>query len=422
MAKKWKHRSLSKKQIKKFCPLLRQDGLHNGIAYFDAQMDDCRFVLRLIRESVMAGGTALNYAGVTSLLRNADGKVCGVHVVDASEDDDTHGLDLQAKVVVNAAGPWSDEVRAGMSEGDKIRQLRGSHLIFSAAKLPLDHAITLYHPDDHRAMFALPWEGTTLIGTTDLDHPYAPGTPGNEPWGTTEEIDYMMRAIRHIFPDVTVSADDIVSSMAGLRPIISSGKENPSDESRAHAVWVEDGLVSIGGGKITIFRIMARDVMASVENLLGEVRLAKKGQRYFNRLPERLVMNDLECVDVATMNYLSGRYGLEISELVKGARLDECVPIESLPNVWAELRWTARAEAVVHLDDLLLRRVRLGLLLPNGAEAHMPRIRGILQSELGWSDECWESEYQRYRKIWQQAYAPHPTGMNERRSTHEQEE
>ncbi|NSW52449.1 MAG: glycerol-3-phosphate dehydrogenase/oxidase [Anaerolineae bacterium] len=412
MASHWDHKMLSRRQVERLCPILSREGLREGILYRDAQMDDSRFVIRLLRECVRDGGTALNYARVTGLLRDDAGVVNGVSVVDSSgflePPQFSRTVYLHAKIVINAAGPWSDEIRAGMPAGDKIRQLRGSHLVFPAEKFPLRHAVTLRHPDDGRAMFALPWEGTVLIGTTDLDHHLPPGEPGGETFCTRDEVDYLMRAVEVIFPGAAVSHADIISSMAGLRPIISSGKENPSDESRAHHVWVEDGMVSVGGGKFTIFRVMAQDVMRSAETILGEDRSEAIRHGYFHPLPERLAASDLECLSPETMNYLSGRYGADLSALVESGLPDECSRILHLPNVWAELRWAVRAEGVVHLDDLLLRRVRLGLLLPNAAENVMPRIRVIVQDALGWDDEKWHDEYIRYRRIWQQAYSPVP--------------
>lgn len=412
MGKKWHHRFISGKQVQKSCPILRQDGLKSGILYYDAQMDDSRMALRLIRECVMDGASALNYASVTDLTRDEMGRVNGV----VMQDQSPLGLGnqtLQSKVVVNAAGPWSDTIRQHLGGSPKIRQLRGSHLVFPLEKIPLQHGVTLVHPDDGRAMFALPWEGTTIIGTTDLDHGDDAGEPGREPYCTEEEIKYLLRAVDAVFPGAAVTRNDIISSMAGLRPIVSSGRENPSDESRAHCVWDEDGLISVGGGKYTIFRIMARDVLNAALNYLSGVDGLEGKSRFFKPLSERFVADDVDCLDVGTMNYLSGRYGLEIEPLTQSAQPEECSRIESLPNVWAELRWSARAEAVVHLDDLLLRRVRLGLLLPNGAEAQMARIRSIVQPELGWSDQQWEAEYSRYRSIWQQAYSPYPAAAKE---------
>ena len=356
----------------------------------------------------MAGGTALNYAKVSELLGDETGKVDGV-VVEDQNLADPKKIELQAKVVINAAGPWSDEVRATISDQIKIRKLRGSHLVLPFAKVPLSHAITLYHPDDGRALFALPWEGTLLVGTTDLDHPQAAGVPGDEPYCTEQEVDYLLRAINFAFPAVDVGREDIISSMAGLRPIISSGAEDPSDESRAHQVWEEDGLVSIGGGKITVFRIMARVALNAARKYLGNIPEFTMKSQFFNPLPQTLVAEDMDdCFDVDTMNYLSGRYGLELGEMMAAGKAGDFCRIAPLPNIWAEIRWAIQAEGIVHLDDLLLRRVRLGLLLPNGAEEMMPKIKAEFTEELQWSEATWEKEYARYRKIWEQAYAPIP--------------
>ena len=149
----------------------------------------------LFRKSVAAGGTALNYAKVTGLLRTNEGHTCGVIVQnDASEKA------VEGRVIINATGPWSDDIRQHVGAAPRMRKLRGSHLIFSCQDFPLSHAVTLYHPKDNRAMFALPWEGASMIGTTDLDHSADLEARQDEPCASAEEIDYIMDALACHFP------------------------------------------------------------------------------------------------------------------------------------------------------------------------------------------------------------------------------
>lgn len=405
LAPKWKHYHLSRERILEICPKLEAEHLRGGFLYYDAAMDDARVVLRVIREAVKAGGTALNYSKVGSLLRSSTGKVCGVLLRDLSSQS-LGSMEVKAKVVINATGPWSDELRGQLGAPARLRKLRGSHLVFSRSHLDLPYAVTLLHPRDRRAMFAIPWEGVTLIGTTDLDHRF--DLHQGEPFTTQEEIDYILEAAAATFPKAELRHQDILSTFSGLRPVINTGLADPSKESRAHVVWEEEGLISITGGKFTTFRIMAEQALRTAQpHLTRQVDLSIR-KRYFDPLPGLQPQGDLTPIDLA---YLLGRYGSETADLLNGASTDENQHISTLPNLWSELRWAARTGGVEHLDDLLLRRVRLGMLLPDGAANEMTRIRSIVQNELGWNDTRWDQEETRYHKIYENSYSPSPKGF-----------
>lgn len=405
LAPKWKHYHLSRQRMLEICPNLEAEHLQGGFLYYDAAMDDSRVVLRVIREAALAGGTALNYSRVDSLLRSVTGKVCGVLLHDLSSQS-LGTMEVKAKVVINATGPWSDELRSQVGAPARLRKLRGSHLVFSRSRLDLPYAVTLLHPRDRRAMFAIPWEGVTLIGTTDLDHHF--GLHQGEPFTTQEEIDYILEAAAATFPKAEIGRKDILSTFSGLRPVINTGQADPSKESRAHVVWEEEGLISITGGKFTTFRIMAEQALRTAQpHLPRQVDLSIR-KRYFFPLPELQPQGDLSLSD---LSYLIGRHGVETTDLLNCASADENQNISSLPNLWSELRWAARTEGVEHLDDLLLRRVRLGMLLPDGAADEMPRIRSIIQNELSWDDIRWGQEETRYRKIYENSYSPSPKGF-----------
>ena len=405
MAPKWQHDYYSKKRMLKACPQLRSDGLEGGQLYYDAKMDDAHLVHHILREAVMAGGSALNYARAEKLLRGADGRVCGAVITDRSGQAQ-HQAEVKAKVVINAAGPWSDDLRVQIGAAPRIRPLRGSHLIFNRERLPIPYAVTLQHPRDHRAMFAIPWEGTTIIGTTDLDHKATPGA--NEPYALPDEIDYILEAGNATFGSANLTRSDIISTFSGLRPIISTGQADPSKESRAHVVWEEEGLITVTGGKLTTFRIMAEQTLQlAAVHLPGNPDFSRR-VRYFNPILDLEIPAGLPASDFA---YLTGRYGSETAALFAAAQPGELEHIDVLPNLWAEIRWAARSGGVQHLDDLLLRRVRLGMLLPQGALLQMEHIRAIAQPELGWNDPRWQTELERYQKIYHAYYSPQPSGL-----------
>jgi len=402
LAPKWDHHAYSREKILREYPVLKPEGLLGGYLYYDAAMDDSLIVLRVLKEAVRAGGTAVNYLKVEKLLMDGSGQVRGAALKDTSSADGGT-YEVNAKVVVNASGPWADQVRGMVGQTARLRKLRGSHLIFPREKLPMKDALTLLHPKDGRAMFVIPWEGTTMIGTTDIDHDPALDAGHSEPFASQAEISYIMDASAFLFPGLGLTRGDVISSFSGLRPIIKSGADTPGKESRAHALWEENSLITITGGKYTTFRIMARQTLAAVLKKLGRLP-AVKNRRIFPRLPSLSAPN----IEPATLAYLLGRYGRDAAELIKTAGAGELERIGSLPNVWAELRWAAREEGVVHLADLLLRRVRIGMLLPGGAADQLPRVRKAVQAELGWSDERWQQESDAYLDTWRRYYSPSP--------------
>jgi glycerol-3-phosphate dehydrogenase len=397
IALKWQHQHLSVQRARELVPELTSPELLGAYRYFDAQTDDARLALRVLREAVRAGGVALNYARVEKLLRDAAGNVAGVALRDV-ESNKTR--EVYARVVINATGAWADELRArAFLEKQHLRKLRGSHLVFPFARLPLTRAVTFLHPRDKRPLYALPWEGVTIVGTTDHDHPRVETNPSI----TAQEIIYLMEAVRHVFPAQELTTRDIQATFAGLRPVVDTGNPDPSKESREFVLWEENGLLTVTGGKLTTFRLMAQDALNAVRHRLPDMKRISVPPRVLDRLPhdEKL----FQTFAPPTRLRLLGRYGADARALLDAARQDELERIENLNALWAEVRWAARAEGVVHLDDLLLRRVRLGLLLPRGGMDYMNRIRAIAQDELGWDDARWAREENAYVELWQQCYA-----------------
>ncbi len=397
---RWGHKRYRPTEIARLVANAGRDGLLGGYRYFDAQTDDARLVLRVIREGVADGGMALNYAAVRGLLRRADGRVCGVAVVDQAPEGAGRSLELEAPVVINATGAWVDEVRGYVGGPPQLRRLRGCHLIFPAQRFPLARAVTFSHPVDHRPVYALPWEGVSLFGTTDVDHDQA---SLEEPVIDAGEVDYLLAAVRHVFPELDLSESDVLATLAGIRAVHDTGKADPSKESREHVLWQESGLLSVAGGKLTTFRVMAHDALRRVRrDLPGRPRFRERARVLApapgaETLPAALAPGQ--------RLRLVGRYGQEAPALVAAASPGELeATIAGSASVWAELRWAARAEGVVHLEDLLLRRLRLGLLLPRGGLDCLTQIRAVAQPELGWNDARWAAEAAAYERLWAEQY------------------
>jgi len=383
-------------------PHIRTEGLQGGLCYQDAKTDDARLVLRVLQEAQALGGVALNYLAVQRLLRASDGTVCGVQVQDrAAGTDAAPAWDVRARLVVNATGAWADRLRTQQGAAPRLRPLRGSHLVLPAWRLPVAQAISLMHPEDGRPVFAFPWEGATLVGTTDVDH----RTPlEQEPRITPEELRYLLAALEHQFPALRLTQDDVIATYAGVRPVIATGKADPSQESRDHAVWLEQGLLTVTGGKLTTFELIARDALDQAgAHLPGSTPPAQATAAWgCTDALERIAGNALNRTQRLR---LQGRLGTLAGAAVQAAQPGELDTIPGTETLWLELRWAARAEAVLHLDDLLLRRTRIGLLLRGGGVDVLERIRAICQAELGWSDARWQQEVADYQALWQAHYS-----------------
>ena len=390
---KWAHERHAAASLVQHEPSLEGAPLKGGYHYFDAQTDDARLVVRVLREAVRRGGTAINYARVEGLLRDARGSVRGVVVRDAVGG---RTAEVQARAVVNATGVWADDMRVELGEKRRLRAIRGSHLVFSATRFPLGEAISLMHPRDGRAVFAIPWEGITLLGTTDVDHGADLET---EPAMSSAEAEYLMEAAHLAFPSLDLGLGDVRSTYAGVRSVINTGASDPSKESREHAIWNERGLLTVTGGKLTTFRLMAREALRALERAVPGIGSAKT-VRILDDAPS---VDDAR-LDEATQLRLAGRHGIEGASVMACADGDGVERIGDTPALWSELRWAARSEGVVHLEDLLLRRVRLGVLLGDETFRLMDRIRRIAQPELGWDDARWEREETAYRDVWTRAY------------------
>jgi len=377
-------------------PHIARDGLRGGLCYTDAKTDDARLVLRVLDEAVASGGVAFNYVEAAALLRDDGGRVRGVRLRDAMGG---RQFDAHAHLVISATGAWADGLRDRPQVKQKLRPLRGSHLVLPAWRLPVAQAVSLMHPRDGRPVFAFPWEGATLVGTTDIDHR---GDMRIDASITDAEVDYLLDALAFQFPQLKIGRADVISTYAGVRPVVDTGHPDPSKEGRDHVVWLEDGLLTVTGGKLTTFRLIALDALRHAAPLLPHWRAELRAAPIFAGC---LPLPPSAGLPAFQRERLAGRYGRHAHDLVRAARPGELETIPGTESLWAELRWAARAEAVERLEDLLLRRTRLGLLLRDGGAALLPRIRAICQPELGWQDERWAAEEAAYRDLWRRHYS-----------------
>lgn len=394
---KWRHRFYKKETFRKIEPLVNGEGLVGGFCFLDAQVDDARLVLRLIKEAEDHGALALNYTRAVELKRNDKGGICGLRIED-SETKDVQ--DIQTGLVINATGIWAEALHPSPEKGKHLRPLRGSHLIFPRDLIPLRSTVSFFNPDDDRPLFAIPWEGAVLVGTTDLDHTEP---LSKEPSITIEEAEYILKGLKTVFPSLDLSLDKAISSFAGVRPVVSEGKVAAHKESREHVIWVDKGLVTVTGGKLTTFRALAWDTLQAAVDYLPARSLQGRDESVFDHID---FSEKPDTLSVERFEVLLGRYGKAAEVILyKASSVDlECIP--GTKTLWAELPHGAASEKIRHLDDLLLRRVRIGLLLDGGGKKEMDRIRKLCQPVLGWDDARWDKEIEDYFMLWQKYYSP----------------
>ncbi len=386
------HRYVDAREALRIAPPIASDRLIGAHDYSDATTDDARLVLRVVQEAREAGAAARNYAHATELLER-DGRVVGARVVDVVSG---RTLEIRARVTVNACGAASDALRVQLGERPRLRPLRGSHLILAGWRLPLAVAVAFSHPRDGRPVFAYPWLGVTLVGTTDLDHR---DELSREPTIAREEVDYLLEALAYQFPRAAIATADIVTTYAGVRPVVHTGAAEPSREKRDSVILSERGLITVMGGKLTTFRPMALATLRAAQPLLGR-RIDLEPRAVF--APVALA-RDRELTSGARQR-LAGYYGAQAQRVLDDAPVAERERIGDGDVLWAELRWAARNEDVVHLDDLLLRRTRLGVLARDGGARWFERVRDICREELAWDDARFAGEAAAYRDLHARSY------------------
>lgn len=393
-------------EAQRCAPGLASDGLEGASLYLDATTDDARLVLRVLHEATRAGATVANYQTASELLRDAQGRVCGARLTDT---DTGAQSEIRAGCVIAATGVWADRLRGQLGHAPKLRPLRGSHLMLPAWRLPLARAVAFLHPADRRPVFAYPWQGATLVGTTDLDH----RDLDHEPAISNQEVDYLLAALNHQFPDLLTQREDILSTWAGVRPVLDSGKGlAPSQESRDHIVLHEEGLISVTGGKLTTFRLIARDALrrAGLANWKApqdDSILPLPHLRDSERLPVRQRQRLITSLGDAAQQLIDEHGDAELSE-IPGSHV-----------LWAELWHALRHEQVRHLDDLLLRRTRIGLAQRDGAAHLLPALHERVCAELGWDVPRWDAECARYRDLIARCYSVPKVGAGNTAQTPE---
>lgn len=369
---------LSREEVLERIPTLEQEGLRGGVKYHDGQFDDSRLLINLIQTSAGHGACVLNYARVTGLGRDADGYLNGL----TFRDEET-GVEhpLRARCVINATGPFCDEVRR-LDESDAapmVAPSQGVHLVLPRDFLPRDTAIMVPHTRDGRVMFAIPWHEHVVVGTTDT--PILSATL--EPAPLDEEVDFILETAGGYLTR-RPTRTDVLSVFTGIRPLVKAGNgESTAALSRDHTIHIsKSGLLTLTGGKWTTYRKMAED---GVDHAIVLARLAER-PCVTKELPIHGFHRQAE--QFGALAYY-GSDAVRIGDLVQ-SQPELGRPLhDALPICGAQVVWAARQEMARTVDDVLARRTRALYLNNAAALAMAPTVARLLAAELG-RDESWQ--------------------------------
>jgi glycerol-3-phosphate dehydrogenase len=412
-----RHRMLSRDAARQEEPHLRTDGLVGAAVYYDASVDDARLTLANARGAHEAGAAVVPYAEVVGFLKDGKG-LAGARVRDCLIEG-VDAVEVRARVVLNATGPWSDAVRRLADAGirPRLRPTKGVHILVRRDRLGNRHAITFQSPVDGRVMFVLPWGDFSYVGTTDTDYAGSPA----EVRADAEDVRYLLDSANSIFPDAKLTGDDVVSTWAGIRPLLSprgpEGGMAASATSREHEIWRDrGGLLNIAGGKLTTYRVMAKQAVDAAARALKEEHRVESGHSPTADLPlpgdprepwepfrDRVVSDAVAAgLGADTGEHLARAYGEDAAALLAAVRGDAALAerlMEGHPYVWAEVAHAVRAEMAMTLDDVMTRRLHLFYEAADGGLAVAEQVARRMAAEpgIGWSDAEVAAQVDAYR-------------------------
>jgi glycerol-3-phosphate dehydrogenase len=380
------HRWLPSAEVQRREPLVARQGLLGAARFYDAQVDDARLTLLTAKSAHVHGAVMVNHACVTGLLI-VGGRVVGAQVVDQLCGRE---VEARARVVVNATGVWSDSVREldQRSAGPMTRVTKGIHLVIPRVRLTSQHAVAFDSPRDGRHVFLNPWGDFALIGTTDTDYQ----GDLNNPTADLGDVEYLLEAVQHAFSTAQITRSDVISTFAGLRPLISA-LGGTYAISREHAIVKgPSDLITVAGGKLTTHRLMGKQLADRVQRQLAEEFdvHARRGC-YTKRTLENAQVEHVPVsgVDMDVSNHLVDTYGGDARSVLAYAEenpdLGECI-VPGLPYLMAEVLYGVRYEMAMTLCDTLVRRTHVIYEAQGGG---LERARGVAQVMapcLGWDE------------------------------------
>jgi glycerol-3-phosphate dehydrogenase len=398
VSKDERYRMLDREEAVRLEPALRTDKLYGAGMYFEYVTDDARLVIATVKSAAARGALVANYVEATGFLTEQN-RIVGATLRDAMTGEE---MTVRARVVVNAAGPWVDDVRLlyGHGEQRRLHLTKGVHVVLPRERLPISRIVVMQTPDK-RAVFCVPRGDAVYLGTTDTDY----DGPCDKPRVEIEDATYLLDAANATFAVEPLTIADVAGAWAGLRPLLHEEGKKPTELSRKDEIMVnEGGLISIAGGKLTTFRRMAGRVIEMVEARLKDQGVSTPETR--GASDQELLVGGQTGNDVAAFEdrlrkrwpvvaseivaRLVSLYGSESERIVEAMAADpvlreRCAPPVALTR--GEVEYAARSEMVMTLEDLLERRTRLLLFdLDNGLSS-APQAARTLAAVLGWSDQ-----------------------------------
>lgn len=391
-------------QLKEFEPEIRMEGLLGGSIYYDNNIDDARLTLETLKEAVIRGADIINYCKVTGYLKE-NSKISGIkcHLLDENED-----IEIKGTLIVNATGIFTDNLIENYPEDQPnpiIRPTKGVHIQYRREDVKHDRAFAVVSPIDRRVFFILPRDEFTIIGTTDTDY------KGDlaDPICDKEDADYMIESAQYYLPAADLGYDKILSTYAGIRPLVMQKGKSESEISRKHLIFFSnDGLLTITGGKLTTFRRMAQDLFIEVEKagIFPDIKRSKNFSKQIYTISvdkqdwyTEFKKNGIH-LDDSIYNHLYQQYGrgaIKILELVrKNKDLKDRID-EDAEFILAEVLYTLRYEMTPHLIDVFCRRTEMSLFISHKKQlAAAKKVAKLMAAEYGWSDERTNQEIKIY--------------------------
>ncbi|MDQ6648562.1 MAG: glycerol-3-phosphate dehydrogenase/oxidase [Actinomycetota bacterium] len=394
-----RHRHLSRRKALRLVPGLRKDALVGAILYYDAQVDDARHTVTVIRTAAGYGAAVANSARVTGLVREGE-RVTGVQVRDLESGRE---ITVQARQVINATGVWTDDIQKllGGRGQFQVRASKGIHLVVPRDRIHSDAGMILR--TEKSVLFVIPWGRHWVIGTTDTDWALHRAHPA----ASRSDIDYLLEHVNRVLT-YPLSHADVEGVYAGLRPLLSGESEETSRLSREHiVVQPVPGLVVVAGGKYTTYRVMAKDAVdtaargidRSIPPSCTDVTPLVGADGFQARLNAKATLAASSGVHVARIEHLLNRYGSKVDEVLaliaENPRLGE--PIEGAEDyLVVEAHYAASHEGALHLDDVLTRRTRISIETWDRGVAAAEPVARTLAAVLHWDDADVRREVEHY--------------------------
>ncbi|CAG5067679.1 Glycerol-3-phosphate dehydrogenase 2 [Dyadobacter sp. CECT 9623] len=399
-----KSKWLTKKEVLAKIPTLDSRKLHSGVLYYDGQLDDARYCLAIVQSTAEAGGTVANYMEVNGFGRDTLGKL---NVVNATDTRSGAQCAIRAKLVINCTGPFADHIRllANPLLSERLRPSKGVHVVLPAATLNSEYAMLIPKTSDGRVVFAIPFEGATMIGTTDTDY----GDVSSEPTLNESEKKYLADTLNPYLAK-PIKLEELKAGFGGLRPLLAADPvKSTKSLVRDHEVETDEksGLISLLGGKWTTYRLMAKDTIDEADRFFSKNNscttdscILAGGENFSSESWHQLATTYDLPEDIS--RHLTKKYGSRAGKVAALTVNDNSLKtrlLAELSYIQAEAIYTIRHEMAMTLRDFFARRIRLEITGWNETLKALPVVADLMARELEWSGDQKQREISEYRDL-----------------------